>query len=341
MLTTELEVSSALQEVLQVAADQSGASVQTVTALSQRLLAMPAPGVGKRGGQSGLNHDGSPLQVCISSTHRGVYSRLLGDPAFVLSDPYDRYQASRAAFDHLLPLTQAMELQELCHRTLAFYVPEHRSEFDRFDSGVLWLGAGIQTPGCALYIDARQLHVQPDESSDAAWTQAQTWLNAILPNASDANAAIAALRPHGELLSIGIEGSMLSNARAKLYWRFKRPVRLDQIELEILQDSAFASFLIHAIADRTLQLAGIVPSIGFSIATGDLFDAKLDICGHCLAYSPSTWVELINACTQEYDLAPLSITAALRQSQVSYIGLGLDRDRTARLNLYLKTARLF
>jgi hypothetical protein len=341
MLTTELEVSSVLQELLQVAADQSAVALPTVVDLSQALLALPESGIGKRGGRSGLNHDGSPLQVCLSSTSQGVYTRLLADPAFVLADPYERYVDSRAAFERVLRLTRATELLDLCDRTLSCYVPNQRSEFDRFDSGVLWLGAGLQMPGCALYVDARQRQVQSDDPYDAAWTQAQVWLNAILPDATEANAAIAALRSHGELLSIGIEGSKLSNARAKLYWRFKRPTRLDQIEIEILNHPAFVEFLIHVIADRTLLLSGIVPSIGFSVTTGNLLDAKLDICGHCLAYHPTAWAELIQACTQCYGLAPLSVASALSQSQVSYIGLGLDHNQQARLNLYLKTAALW
>jgi hypothetical protein len=74
------------------------------------------------------------------------------------------------------------------------------------------------------------------------------------------------------------------------------------------------------------------------VATGELFDAKIDICGHCLAYDPATWMAVIQACTEQYELAPLPLVSALRQSRISYLGLGLDHQHHVRLNLYLKTA---
>jgi hypothetical protein len=329
----EVDLSLRLQSVLQVAAEQSRVSLATVESLSRALLAMPIAGIGQRGGRSGLNHDGSPLQVCFTATRQGIHSRLLGDPAFVLGDPYVRFLASRSALQHLLELTDSLAIQDLCDRTLAVYVPTQISDFSRFDSGVLWLGAGIQSPGCALYVDARQ-----SEDTDAAWDLAQVWLSQLLPSDIQAQAAIAVLRPVGQLLSIGIEGSKLSNARAKLYWRFQRPVQLDQLDIDLLHDPLMTSFLIEVIRDRTLHLSGIVPSIGFRVATGELFDAKIDICGHCLAYDPATWMAVIQACTEQYELAPLPLVSALRQSRISYLGLGLDHQHHVRLNLYLKTA---
>lgn len=333
MLTTELDLALRLYSVLQVAAESSQVGLTSVEELSRTLLAMPFNATEKRGGQSGLNDDGSPLQVCLTSTAQGVHSRLLGDPAYVFGDPYVRYRASRSTLDTVLALTDSMPIQPLCDRTLDFYVPKHAAEFSRFESGVLWLGAGIQSPGCAMYVDARQA-----DDSDAAWTVAQAWLSQILPQACDATATIKALRPIGQLLSIGLEGVNLSNVRAKLYWRFVRPVRLDQIDLDLLHDPVLTSFLIRVIGDRTLHLSGLVPSVGFRVATGELFDTKIDVCGHCLAYDAATWIDLINACTEAYELAALPVARALSKSQVSYLGLGRDCRQNTRLNLYLKAA---
>jgi len=337
MLQTRLEVSSYLQNLLEVAASLSRVNPKTVEPLSQTLLAIPPDGQGVRGGRSGLNSDGSPLQLCLTATPKHLHSRLLSDPAFVLADPKERFEASQLALAEVLELTASQQLAALCDRTLRWYLPEDVAGFDQFTSGVLWLGAGIDTPGCAVYVDARR-----NGNFQEAWDWAQQWLADILPNSSAASSAIAALRNYAYLQSIGIEGSNLNNARAKLYWRFLRPTRLDQMGLEIFQNPAFASFLTFVIRDSTLQLSGIVPSLGFAIATGETHDAKIDVCGHCLAYSTSKWIELVDCCTQMYGLTNLPVSEALEQnrSSVSYLGMGCDRSGALRLNLYLKAATL-
>ncbi|RAM51615.1 MAG: hypothetical protein C6Y22_11215 [Hapalosiphonaceae cyanobacterium JJU2] len=338
MLQTRLEVSTYLQNLLEVVASLSRVKPKAVEALSQTLLAIPPDGQGVRGGKSGLNSDGSPLQVCLTATSKHLYSRLLSDPGFVLADPKERFEASRQALAEVLQLTASQQLAILCDRTLRWYLPKDVVGFSRFTSGVLWLGAGIDTPGCAMYIDARR-----NGNFQEAWDWAQQWLADILPNSREASSAIAALRNYAYLQSIGIEGSNLNNARAKLYWRFLRPTRLDQMGLEIFQNPALASFLTFVIKDSTLQLSGIVPSLGFAITTGESHDAKIDVCGHCLPYSTSKWVELVNCCTQMYDLTNIPVREALAQncSSVSYLGMGCDRNDALRLNLYLKaTAKI-
>lgn len=333
MLQTRLEVSSYLQDLLEIAASLSRVKLKTVEALSQEMLAIPPDGQGIRGGRSGLNDDGSPLQFCLTATQEYLHSRFLSDPAFVLVDPKERFTTSQQALGKVLELKASQQLESLMNRTLSCYLPQDLADFSQFTSGVMWLGAGIDTPGCALYIDARR-----NGDHQSAWDWAQQWLTAILPNSRAANAAISALRNHAYLQSIGIEGSSLTNARAKLYWRFLRPIRLDQIDLEILQNSAFASFLTFIIRDSVLQLTGIVPSLGFAISTGESYDAKIDVCGHCLDYSNYKWMELINCCTQMYGLKQMPVGEALEhnRSKVSFLGLGCNRNGKLRLNLYLK-----
>jgi len=333
MLETRLEVSLYLQNLLQLAASLSRVSPTTVESLSQTLLAIPPDGQGSRGGKSGLNSDGSPLQLCLTATPKYSHSRLLSDPGFVLADPKERFVASRQALADILELTASQQLASLCDRTLRWYLPEDAAGFAQFTSGVLWLGAGLDTPGCAMYVDARR-----NGNFQEAWDWAQQWLANILPNSSASGSAIAALRNYAYLQSIGIEGSNLNNARAKLYWRFLRPTRLDQMGLEIFKNPAFASFLTFVIRDSILQLSGIVPSLGFEISTGETHDAKIDVCGHCLAYSSSKWIELVNCCTQMYGLTNLPVSEALEEnrSSVSYLGMGCDLSCALRVNLYLK-----
>ncbi len=338
MLQTRLEVSSYLQDLLEAAASLSRVKLKTVEALSQEMLAIPPDGQGIRGGRSGLNDDGSPLQFCLTATQDYLHCRFLSDPAFVLANPKERFEVSRQALAKILELTASEQLEYLCDRTLNCYLPEDIAGFSRFTSGVFWLGAGIDTPGCALYVDARR-----NGDLQEAWDWAQQWLTSVLPNSSEANSAIAVLRKYAYLQSIGIEGSSLNNARAKLYWRFLRPTRLDQMGLEIFCDPAFTSFLTFIIRDSVLQLTGIVPSLGFAITTGKSLDAKIDVCGHCLAYSNSKWIELVNSCTQMYGLTEIPVSKALEhnRSSVSFLGLGCNRNSEVRLNLYLKaTAKI-
>ena len=332
---TTHEIEARLKDLLAVTAQVSGVSLASITALSQTLLAIPPDGQGQRGGRSGLNSDGSPLQLCLTATTNHCYSRLLGDPAFVLADPKARFETSRLALTKLWDLTDSRALAPWGDRTLNCYLPKDLAEFARFTSGVLWLGAGINTPGCAMYVDARG-----KEGIQAAWDWAERWLTAILPNVTEAKLAIAALRDCAYLQSIGIEGSNLENVRAKLYWRFLRPTRLDHLGIELFQNQDLATFLTFVIRDKILQLTGIVPSLGLAIATGEMVDVKVDVCGHCLAYRPDQWIALVNQCTQQYGLANLAITEVLEQnrSAVSYLGMGCDIQGNLRLNLYLKAA---
>jgi len=334
-LCTKYEIESRLKDLLAVTAQVSGVSLASVTALSQTLLAIPPDGQGQRGGRSGLNSDGSPLQLCLTATANHCYSRLLGDPSFVLADPKARFEASRLALTEIWDLTASRSLAALCDRTLNCYLPKDVAEFARFSSGVLWLGAGINTPGCAMYVDARG-----KEGIQAAWDWAERWLTAILPDATEAKRAIAALRDCAYLQSIGIEGSNLENVRAKLYWRFSRPTRLDRLGIELFQNQDLATFLTLVIGDNILQLTGIVPSLGLVIATGKMVDVKVDVCGHCLAYRPDQWISVVNHCTQQYGLVTFAIAEALAQnrSAVSYLGMGCDTQGKLRLNLYLKAA---
>ncbi|MEB3311174.1 MAG: hypothetical protein VKJ02_13170 [Snowella sp.] len=332
-LFTRYGIEARLKDLLAVTTQVSGVSPESVAALSQTLLAIPPDDQGQRGGRSGLNSDGSPLQLCLTATENHCYSRLLGDPGFVLADPKARFDASYLALTEILTLTDSPALASLCDRTLNRYIPKDVAEFARFTSGVLWLGAGLDTPGCAMYVDARRT-----EGIQMAWDWAERWLTAILPDATEARTAIAALRDCAYLQSIGIEGSNLENVRAKLYWRFLRPTRLDRLGIELLQNSDLATFLTLVIRDNILQLMGIVPSLGFAIATGKIVDVKVDVCGHCLPYRPDQWINLVNRCTQQYGLARLPIAEALEQnrSTVSYLGMGCDTQENLRLNLYLK-----
>ena len=332
---------SAQSRLAQVAAELSRVDRSQVEALCNVMLAVPSVDRSAElacgSGRSGLNDDGSPLQYCLTSTRQGWRSRLLADPAWVLAEPLARFEQSRQALIQVLGMTQSEALLPLCDRTLTCYLPSYpaveAAHLAPFDSGVMWLGAGVDTPGAALYLDGRC-----GGQSTLAWQQAADWLATLLPQTAAAEAAIASLSRYGELNSVGIEGTKPENARAKLYWRLKKPVLLEEMGLDLLQNPIFASFLSTAAQDRRIQLSGLVFSAGFLISTGELFDLKIDLCGHCLNYPPKGWQRILGQLTQTYELTPLPVAKPLNQGrcQVSYLGFGLDRQGSPRLNLYLK-----
>jgi hypothetical protein len=81
-------------------------------------------------------------------------------------------------------------------------------------------------------------------------------------------------------------------------------------------------------------------SIGLSLATGALVDAKIDLCGHCLTHSLSEWSTITRAITDRCSLVPLDLHFAEEgeTAEVAFVGLGLTAHRTPRLNLYLRHA---
>jgi hypothetical protein len=336
MIISTDNIKGRLELLFRAASMISGAGEDEVAGLTDTLLALPEEGYGRRGGRTGLNSDGSPIQFSISMTEKGAFSRLLSDPAFVLINPYERYLHSLFSLRKLIKLTSSEELEELCDITLASNLPASKEKLsDNYPDGVMWLGAGLGVPGIALYIDGRR------GTEEEAWKRIYEWLITIMPASGESILAVNALKKYSQIMCIGIEGSSLENARAKIYWRLKRPLSLNDMELEILKDNAFSEFLTQLAGDKKILLNGLVFSLGIHIGSGKIYDAKIDVCAcrRCLNYKPREWLDKLHIAAAAYGIPVPDIEKILLENMcaVSYFGIGNDIKGNTRLNLYLKT----
>lgn len=332
IISAHVERTSAVELLLDLAASVTGAPRDLVARLGETLLATPPADAGPRGGRSGLNYDQTPMQLCFSIGPEGVHGRLLADPALELGDPVQRFDASYEAMTRTLALASSPAMRTLCDRTLELHLPENGIQPDDYPDGTLWLAAGVDTPGMAMYVDARR-------GGDAlAWPRLRNWFAALLPEMREAGAALDAIRNNAELMCLGVEGMAPANARAKLYWRLVAPAALNAIGIERFRDARFQTFLEIAMRDRDIRLTGIVPSIGFKIESGALSDVKLDVCAcrGCLDWSPSDWTAILHQLGSELGFPSVPIEKWLEHGEMAFIGFGVDQRETPRLNIYLK-----
>ena len=71
---------------------------------------------------------------------------------------------------------------------------------------------------------------------------------------------------------------------------------------------------------------------------GEPSDAKIDLCGcpNCLSYSAARWGEVARELAARFSLETLPLEGCAAQSEVAFVGFGLDDDLAPRLNVYLK-----
>ena len=282
--------------------------------------------------RSGLNHDGLPLQLVLTSGPDRLGFRLLGDPCCGVPAIGDRYRGSLLAMDRVLEMTGSRSLAALFQRTLEFHLPPDDSGLADYPDGVMWLGTALRGPGCAMYVDARR------GGHEAALDRLAGWLREMCGNTQDIDELVAALRDNTRLMSLGIEGVSLSNARAKVYWRLAEVRELKSLGIPGFTDRSFAEFLSLAVGSREIRLNGVVLNAGIHVAGGRWADVKLDICGcpHCLNYSRQEAVEAIDAVTSHFGLTPVPVAEALNFGEFAFCGLGIDTEGQRRLNIYIK-----
>jgi len=285
-----------------------------------------------RGGVSGLNYDGSPLQLCLSSSPERVSCRLLVDPACDQSDPLARYQNSLVAVSRALSANESTtSLSAVFERTLALNLPNQGEPFS-YPDGVLWVAVGLDSPGCALYVDARR------GGAEIAHSRLVNWLKETCGSTEDVLTLASALGGKARLMCLGIEGVSSRLSRAKVYWRLDKPRLLSDVGLDRFRNPLFIRFLALCLGNRTIRLDGIVLNAGVAVATGQLSDVKLDVCGclHCLNYAPEEAVRVSDAISDQFGLCRLPVQEALSYGEVAFFGLGIDGAGRARFNVYLK-----
>lgn len=282
--------------------------------------------------KSGLNYDSSPLQIVLTAGSERCGMRLLGDPNSGIPDPISRYHASLKAMERVVALAGSKSLESLLRRTLEINLPKHFSDLRLYPDGVMWLGAVLGMPGCAMYVDARR------GGPEAALARLESWLHDLCSCTNSVKELVQALRTRTLLMCLGIEGSSYSNARAKVYWRLDKPAKLKDLGIPGFCQSSFVEFLSLIMSDRQLHLSGIVLNAGIRVAGGEWADVKLDVCGckHCLNYSPQETAAVIDRLTSHFGLAQLPVSPMLKYGEFAFCGLGVDIHGQLRLNVYFK-----
>jgi hypothetical protein len=282
-------------------------------------------------GHSGLNHDGVPLQICVSIDADGAHYRLLGDPASDIADIGKRFGRSLAAAEAMVLMADAEALRPLIEATLQCLVG-HPDDFDptHHPDGVLWLAGQFEGRGLALYVDARDGGIAPAK-------RLRTWFERLAQPTTDAEALLAAVAA-GRVMSAGVEGVGPGYARAKVYWRLAHPVPLADSPIALFGEPAFARVVLEVLGERTVHLDAIVLSAGLALPNGTLTDVKLDICccPRCVHLDPTEAVTLGRSLAAAHGLPAPDLAPLLDRGELAFIGFGLTRAGEPRLNFYVK-----
>jgi hypothetical protein len=279
-----------------------------------------------------LNNDGVPLQLCLTSSSKEARLRIIADPGASIEQTEARYLVSAETIRRAVRRGNALELAAACDDTIALLLPMTAEKRSSYSKGFAWIAASPGRPGMAFYVEMAPL------GHEGGWEGVNRWLQHVLPTGDAATATLATIRRHCVVASAGLEGSTFSDARAKVYFRF--PAARDPAELQIgvFSSAEMQNFLELINYPFGVGVNGLVMSLGFSMATGALVDAKLDVCGHCLTHTLPEWAAMTRAITDRFSLIPLDLGPLLRSEdcEVAFIGLGVTVDQQVRLNLYLK-----
>jgi len=325
-----------LDGLVTLGAEMSGADPDGVRSLASVLLAAD-PAALQRRGRSGLNNNASPLELCLSSFADTCRYRFVADPASTIESPRARRDRSVEALTKTLQMMQCAPLEPLCHATLQAIIPTADDLLDRYVEGVLWLGAGVGMPGVAMYADLTK--GTPGERME----RTKRWLSSVLANPVPALGLLAAMSDNIDLMAAGIEGTEPANARAKIFFRLTRPMSLAEIgHPGFVADPALATFLAMLLGDRELPLVSLVFSMSFLVANGLPFDAKVDVCAHCLEFTTEDWTAFLGATTSAFVLAPMDAARALAgDADAAFVGLNRNALGQLRLDFFLKPKRWY
>lgn len=325
---------TAVNEFLEVASSLSGVSLAAIQSTTQSLLAREGIDLKILPGQSALNNDGSPLQLCITAKGNQFDIRLIGDPAYEMSDRYQRVRRSIAVLNQLLQFPGLESMIPAFDSLLRYTLPQGVEGCQELEVGGLWIASGLGVPGIAAYTTSWW------GSEASHWERALQWLNHLLPHPGISQTVIRHLRTVAKISSTGLEGRSLKDARAKIYFRLAAPTALQELGIPLLGHPLLSAFLTDALQQRALPLSGLVLSMGFSVASGEIADVKVDLCGcqRCLAQSGAGWLDLLTDLTRQYELTlpPLREPLLRGMADVAFLGMGLDSRYQPRLNVYLK-----
>ncbi|MFM0148059.1 hypothetical protein [Paraburkholderia sp. RL18-085-BIA-A] len=282
--------------------------------------------------RSDLNVTGSPLQLLLSAKSARWEARLIADPAFYETDPRVRWRKSLAALDATLCASGAEGLRDAVRLSLEVVVPADDPARSEYPTGMIRLAAGLTSRGAAVYAGA------PYTAN--GWDVARRWAVAVLGSADSAQAVIDCLEPNAAVFGMGVEGVNSTRARAKLYWRLRRPAPIAAFELPWLSSPAMTRFLAAVLRDSSVHLNALTFSAAFDVVDGTLMDVKTDV---CIANSRLGLHGALHCVNEQAALLGLSPPALNGCSEifeqnnidVGCLGLGSDSHGKHRLNIYL------
>jgi len=331
--STQSYATKYLRDLLQVAQCIAAVDLSQVDRLCQVVLYYPPTNAGRLEGKSGLNWNGSPLQLLISTRSNGSVFRFIGDPAFFCPDPIMRFTESKEALQLALDTGNAQALGDVCQKSLTSVIPCDAAALQEFSHGIIWLALTLNRPEIAAYFLAVL-------DRQTAWQTAYEWADAILPHPEEAQSVIATLEPDCRLLSVGIEGQTPQSGRAKLYWRLSRLAAFSWFGISMFNDPAVAQFLAALMKEHPFSLYALTFSTGFDLATGELTDVKVDLSNRSADLSVAEAVHFVECQAETLRLQPPPTCqgfSVLPQNSVSigFVGLGLNHAGEYRLNTYL------
>lgn len=323
-------------DIYQALADFDRTTVGEVEALGAVLLALPPEQHSSAACRSSLNNDGSPLQLCITSSRHGCSARLIGDPGCFMSTIRQRIERSREALLRLSTLSGSPSFDSLSNRLLRMIVPKYHLRMAGRDTGIIWLASATDKRSAASYINARWASVAED------WSRAHSCLRSILPHAEEAQNLVNGLKTTAQLASIGVETTSSDDMRLKLYWRLATPTLLRMLSVPLLHHPAIHRFFATIMSNQHMPVTGLVFSAGFLFSTGELEDVKADLCAHCLPRPITHWLDAVEEVAEQNGLSTMEMRACLKAGTLepAFLGLGVNRSNQIRMNLYLKSAHV-
>jgi hypothetical protein len=287
-------------------------------------------------GDSGLNHDGSALQLCLCLGAERFSWRAILDPALGQASANERHRRALVAMARELAAQNAHASQTMVDVLMSVCGPGSDRSIAEFSQGVFWLGAELGGSGRSIYVDAS---VRPP---------AETWLRAkqaFLTCATEEGTIASTLDALAQLSypsSIGLEARG-DTQRLKLHCRLHStpPEGLLGSALPMLAHSCVLEAVSRLMpAENGLSLHGFVIEAAFDSQTGALADAKLDFAMPELC----TAEDALNrsrgaAAALGLDWPERLVDRFAKFARLSYVGVGRSAQGKARLNLYFKPSR--
>jgi hypothetical protein len=298
----------------------------------ERVLAVAGDGEHSPLGPSGLNNDGTPLQLVLVSSQSSFDVRLIGDPCTFLGAGENRLHGSIEALRRILAENNVADFSKLSEESLLTVLPATPEARASYANGFVWLALSLRRPGIGFYLEAGPLGQAP------GWEAALELLRKVTMAPPKTVELIEGLKTKTRVASVGVEGTNHANSRLKIYFRLAQPTSLPELGVDLFTARETGRFLEMAMGDSGLELDGLVMCLGINLTDGQLADCKIDLCGHCLTYSNQRWVEIVRDCVTEFGLASMPLERALetRDCRVAFIGFRISTAGERWLNIYLQ-----